>query len=168
MLASGVLNTRRSSVTAQLGEYWWPAMAAAKLWPVSEAEGRHEHEWRDERGWREFAASNRERIVANEHEINRLRDRVHELAERVGVIGALTVQLGHVAETVEGLSRTVTENTRQSDQRIAALAEELSRGLADLNLKMADAVRRPTASVIAQYLALIVSIVAIVVVAFTR
>ena len=167
MLASGVPNTRRSSVKAQLGEYWWPAMAAAKLWPVSEAEGRFEHEWRDE-GWREFAASNRERIVANEHEINRLRDRVHELAERVGVIGALTVQLGHVAETVEGLSRTVTENTRQSDQRIAALAEELSRGLADLNLKMADAVRRPTASVIAQYLALIVSIVAIVVVAFTR
>jgi uncharacterized coiled-coil protein SlyX len=155
-------------VETQLSEFWWPAMAAAKLWPVSEAEGRYEHEWRDERGWREFAASNRERIVANEHEINRLRDRVHDISEKVGVIGALTVQLGHLAETVEGLSRTVTENTKQSDQRTAALAEELSRGLADLNLKMADAVKRPTASVIAQYLALAVSIVAIVVVALTR
>jgi hypothetical protein len=155
-------------VNAQLSGYWWPAMAAERLWPVSEGEGRHEREWREERGWREFAASNRERIVANEHEINRLRDRVHDIAEKVGVIGALTVQLKHLAETVEGLSRTVAANTQQSDQRIAALAEELSRGLADLNLKMADAVRRPTASVIAQYLALAVSIVAIVVVAFTR
>jgi hypothetical protein len=143
-------------------------MAAERLWPMPEDEGQHEHEWRDQRSWREFAASNRERIVASEHELNRLRDRVHDLTEKIGVTGALTIQLKHLAETVEGLAKTVATNTQRSDQRIETLANELARGLADLNLKMADAVKRPTASVIAQYLALAVSIVAIVVVALTR
>jgi hypothetical protein len=151
-------------VNAQLSDYWWPAMAAERLWPMPEDEGQYEHEWRDQRSWREFAASNRERIVASEHELNRLRDRVHDLTEKIGVTGALTIQLKHLAETVGSLSQQVADNTRRSDQRIEALANELAKGLADLNLKMADAVKRPTASVIAQYLALAVSIVAVLVV----
>jgi hypothetical protein len=67
-------------------EFWYPFFDAATLWSMP-PEHDAEHEWRDERGWREYAATNRGRIVAIESnaarldsELRGLRERQHELA----------------------------------------------------------------------------------------
>jgi chromosome segregation ATPase len=131
----------------KLSEFWYPFFDAATLWPVP-SEHDAEQAWRDERTWREYAASNRERIVAVEangarleDEIRQLRQRQHDLAEHVGVVQVLAEQVRSIAHDVEQL----TGDVRKATDRLA------------------KAVERPTASVIAQYLAVVVAVIALVV-----
>jgi hypothetical protein len=127
-------------------EFWYPFFDAATLWPMP-PEHDAEHEWRDERGWREFAATNRERIVAIESnaarldsEIRGLRERQHELAQAVGVVQVLAEQVRNIAADVSTLTSDV-------------------RGMTD---RLARVVERPTAPLIVQVLALVVAAAAFV------
>ena len=97
----------------------------------------------DERTWQEVAASNRERINALEHELDRTRDSVHRLSTETAAISYLAKEVGKLEGAVEDLGGQL--------ERIAKRALE-----------------RPTAtglSVLAQYLAIIVALVALAVAA---
>jgi seryl-tRNA synthetase len=132
-------------------EFWYPFFPADTLWPMP-PEHDAEHEWRDERGWREFAASNRERIAAAEAnaarlegELQGLHQRQHELAQSVGLVQVLAEQVRNIAADVS----TLTTDVRATTDRLARVVE------------------RPTAPLIVQFLALVVAVAAIVV-AVTR
>ena len=131
----------------KLAEFWYPFFDAATLWPMP-SEHDAEQAWRDERSWREYAASNRERIVAVEHdaarledEIRGLRQRQHELAQAVGLVQVLAEQVKNIADDVSTLTRDVRATTE----------------------RLANVVERPTAPLIVQFLALLVAVAAIAV-----
>jgi t-SNARE complex subunit (syntaxin) len=135
----------------KLTEFWYPFFDADTLWPMP-PEHDAEHAWRDERGWREYAASTRERIIAAEAnaarlegEIRSLRQRQHELGQSVGLVQVLAEQVRNIAADVN----TLTTDVREATDRLAR------------------AVERPTAPLIVQFLALVVAVAAIVV-AVTR
>jgi hypothetical protein len=99
----------------------------------------------DERTWQEVAASNRERIRALDHEMDRVRDALHEFRAEAQAIRYLAEKVGDLAGDVRALAQRV---------------EQVSR----------HAVARPSAtglSVFAQYVAVIVALVALIV-AVTR
>lgn len=83
--------------------------------------------------WYQLAGENRARIRNLEAEINRVRERQHELANEVAIVKYLAEQVRNLTSEVRKLS----EATQQ-------------------------AVKRPAAQVVAQYVAIIVAIVAIV------
>jgi hypothetical protein len=135
----------------KLTEFWYPVPLPDTLGAMP-PESESEHAWRDERGWREFAASNRERIVAVEanaarqgDELLHLRQRQHELAQAVGLVQVLAEQVRNIASDVS----TLTTDVRATTDRLARVVE------------------RPTAPLIVQFLALLVAVAAIVV-AVTR
>jgi hypothetical protein len=85
----------------------------------------------------ERAVENRERIRALEAEVVRLRERQHEFSDTVAVVGYLADAVKSQGDRIEDLTRAIS----LSSQRALA---------------------RPSASVVAQYLALVVAIAAIV------
>jgi hypothetical protein len=96
-----------------------------------------------DREWQEFAYSNRERIAALEHELNRVRERQHDMASEIAVI------------------RYLGEKVRDLGEDVVALTEQVE--------KVASrAVPRPrptTLALFAQYGAVLVAIIALVVAA---
>lgn len=96
-----------------------------------------------ERTWQEQAASNRERIRALEHELERTRDAVHKLSKEAAAILYLTREVGKLETAVEDLTEKLGQIARR-------------------------ALEKPTASglgVLAQYLGIIVALIALVVAA---
>jgi aminoglycoside phosphotransferase len=93
----------------------------------------------DERSWQEVAAGNRERIRALEHE----QDRIHKLSTETAAILYLTKEVGKLEGAVEDLATEIGRVAKR------ALERPTSTGL----------------SVFAQYLAVIVALVALVVAA---
>jgi hypothetical protein len=89
------------------------------------------------RSWQEVTASNRERINALEHELERMRNSQHRLASDVAVIRYLAEKVGELGEDVKELTGQVENVARR-------------------------AVERPTAAVVGQYLGLAVAIIALV------
>lgn len=97
----------------------------------------------DDRTWQEFAAANRERITALEHELGRVRDSLHDLRTEAAAIKYLAEQTAELAGDVRRLARRV--------EQIARVA-----------------VRRPSPTILsltAQYIALAVSLAAVVIAA---
>lgn len=95
----------------------------------------------DARTWQEVAASNRERIAALEHELDRVRENVHDFRAEVQAIRYLAEKVGDLAEDVRRLTNRV--------EKIASRV-----------------MNRPTTSalaVLAQYLGLVVALAALVV-----
>lgn len=91
---------------------------------------------------RNLAAANRERIIALEHELTRVRDRQHELAEQVAVIAYLGRQVHELAEDVKALTLSMTTVARQAVHRPSpagwsAVAAWISIGVAILALAVA-------------------------------
>jgi hypothetical protein len=99
----------------------------------------------DERGWQEFAYSNRERIHALEHELDRVRERQHEMASEIAVIRYLGDKVRDLGEDVVALTESV--------ERVAS--------------RSVPRPRQSTLALFAQYSAVIVAIAALVV-ALTR
>jgi hypothetical protein len=97
----------------------------------------------DERSWQEVAAGNRERIRALEHEQDRMRDSIHKLSTETAAILYLTKEVGKLEGAVEDLATEIGRVAKR------ALERPTSTGL----------------SVFAQYLAVIVALVALVVAA---
>jgi predicted nucleic acid-binding Zn-ribbon protein len=98
-----------------------------------------------EREWQEFAYSNRERIRSLEHELERVRERQHEMATEIAVI------------------RYLGEKVRDLGVDVVALTEQVER-VASRSLPRP---RQSTLSLFAQYGALLVALVALLV-AVTR
>lgn len=97
----------------------------------------------DERTWQEVAASNRERIRALEHELERTRDAVHKLSKETAAILYLTREVGKLETAVEDLAEQLGKVARR-------------------------ALEKPTAtgmSLVAQYLSFAVAICALIVAA---
>lgn len=93
--------------------------------------------------WREFAASNRERIKALEHELERTRENVHMIRDEIAAVRYLAKEVGNLARDVHELGKRV--------EKIATRALE-----------------KPTATglgVFAQYVSIIISLAALAVVA---
>jgi hypothetical protein len=86
----------------------------------------------------ERVVEHRERIRTLEGEVVRLRDRQHSFAETIAVVHHLADAVEHQGERIEELARAVVQSSKR-------------------------ALERPSAGVVAQYLALVVAIVAIVV-----
>lgn len=99
----------------------------------------------DTRTWQEVAASNRERIGAIEHEMNRVRDALHEVRVESQAVRYLAEKVGDLASDVRTLAGRVETISRHAMSRPSAT------GL----------------SVFAQYLSLIVAGTALIV-AITR
>jgi hypothetical protein len=98
-----------------------------------------------ERDWQEYAYSNRERIAALERELNRVRERQHDMASEIAVI------------------RYLGDKVRDLGEDVVALTEQVER-VASRSLPRP---RQSTLSLWAQYGALLVALVALVV-AVTR
>jgi vacuolar-type H+-ATPase subunit I/STV1 len=94
-----------------------------------------------ERTWQEEAASNRERIRALEHELERTRDAVHRLSVETAAILYLTREVAKLETAVEDLAGQLGRVAKRALERPSAT------GL----------------SVFAQYLAVIVALVALIV-----
>lgn len=92
-----------------------------------------------DRTWQAVAAANRERIRALEREMLRTRENVHSLRSEVGALRYLGDRLGEQSEALRGLADRVERLSRQ------ALHRPTQTGL----------------SVLAQYLALIVALLAL-------
>jgi uncharacterized protein YoxC len=95
-------------------------------------------------GWQEVAASNRERIVALENELARLRTRQHELSEQVAIIRYLADQVRELGEDVKALTTQVTALARRAIERptpagFSAIASWLALGVAILTLVLVTA-----------------------------
>jgi hypothetical protein len=99
----------------------------------------------NEREWQEFAYSNRERIGALEHELDRVRERQHEMATEIAVI------------------RYLGDKVRDLGEDVVALTEQVEK-VASRSLPRP---RQSTLSLWAQYGALVVALVALAV-AVTR
>jgi hypothetical protein len=99
----------------------------------------------NEREWQEFAYSNRERIAALEHELDRVRERQHDMASEIAVI------------------RYLGEKVRDLGVDVVALTEQVEK-VASRSLPRP---RQSTLSLWAQYGALVVALVALIV-AVTR
>jgi uncharacterized protein YoxC len=67
--------------------------------------------------WREVGAANRERIRALEHEVTRLRDRQHTLANEVMAIRYLAEQVRELSEDVKDLTQNVATIARRAVER---------------------------------------------------
>jgi uncharacterized protein YoxC len=67
--------------------------------------------------WREVGAANRERIRALENEVERLRDRQHELSAQVATIRYLAEQVRELGEDVKELTKQVATASRRALER---------------------------------------------------
>jgi methyl-accepting chemotaxis protein len=90
--------------------------------------------------WREFAYTNRARIDSLESELNRVRERQHEMAAEVSAIRFLAQQVKDLAHHVEKLGEDVETISRR-------------------------ALERPTAAVVGQYLSVLIAVIALIVAA---
>ena len=90
--------------------------------------------------WQDVATENRVRIVSLEDEVKRLRERQHELASSVAAIRYMAEQVRELGEDVKELTGQVSTLGRR-------------------------AMDRPSASVLGQWAAVIVAVIALVVAA---
>lgn len=79
--------------------------------------GRHPVNVTEPPELRNLAAANRERIIALEHELTRVRNRQHEMAEQLAVIHYLGEQVRELADDVKDLTRSMTTVARQAVHR---------------------------------------------------
>jgi hypothetical protein len=71
----------------------------------------------DERGWREVAASNRERIVVLEREMQRTRDRLHEISGELTAVRYLGEKVADLGTNVRALTDKLETITREALRR---------------------------------------------------
>jgi len=93
--------------------------------------------------WREIAAANRARIVHLEHELGRVRERLHELTAEVAAVRFLGERVAELGDDVKELASQVGQVARRALERPSPVA----------------------LGVLAQYLALAVAVVALAVAA---
>jgi len=90
--------------------------------------------------WQEFAYTNRARIDILEAEMNRVRERQHEMSAEVSAIRFLGQQVKDLAVHVEKLGEDVETISRR-------------------------ALERPTAAVVGQYISVLIAVIALIVAA---
>lgn len=74
----------------------------------------------DERTWQEVAASNRERIRALEHELERVRGSVHKLSTETAAILYLTREVAKLETAVEDLAEQLGRVARRALEKPTA------------------------------------------------
>jgi len=97
----------------------------------------------DFQSWRDYAISNRERITHLEHELERVRQAQHDMRAEVVAIGYLAKEVHRVAESVESLGSRVDTIGKRVLNRPTV----------------------PVLAVFAQYVSVIVAVVALIVAA---
>jgi hypothetical protein len=74
----------------------------------------------EERGWREFAVSNRQRIRTLEREVEKLRLRQHKAEAELAAVTYIAEKVGELATHVQTLSRRALERPTSGSYAAAA------------------------------------------------